>query len=68
MYHAWNESRLLVSEVDEEERIVTFTGRIGRGLGSNNRYYVDNVLEALDQPGEWYLDRHTGELYLLAAF
>ena len=26
------------------------------------RYYLDNVKEALDRPGEWYLDRLTGEL------
>ena len=66
LFHYWNESRLLVSEIDEEERIVTFTGRIGRRLGSGddlNRYYIENVLEGLDQPGEWYLDRHTGQLY-----
>ncbi len=31
----------------------------------NEDSYVmgENVLEGLDQPGEWYLDRHTGELY-----
>ena len=66
LFHFWNESRLLVSEIDEKERIVTFTGRIGRRLGTGNdlnRYYIDNVLEGLDQPGEWYLDRHTGQLY-----
>ena len=26
------------------------------------RYYVENVREALDAPGEWYLDRKTGVL------
>ncbi len=63
LFHSWNASRLLVSELDEEEKIVTFTGPIGRRLDSSNRYYIENVLEGLDQPGEWYLDRHTGELY-----
>ena len=63
LYRTWNESRLLVSELYEDERVVTFTGPIGRRLGSGNRYYIDNALEELDQPGEWYLDRHTGELY-----
>ncbi|MCK5617457.1 right-handed parallel beta-helix repeat-containing protein [Candidatus Pacearchaeota archaeon] len=63
LYRTWNESRLLVFDLDEDERIVTFTGLIGRRLRSNQRYYIDNVLEGLDQPGEWYLDRHTGELY-----
>ena len=67
VFHSWNESRLIISEVDEEQRIVKFTGApepshpFGwRGL---NRYYVENVLEGLDQPGKWYLDSHTGELY-----
>ena len=27
-------------------------------------YYAYNLLEELDQPGEWYLDRSTGTLYL----
>lgn len=29
----------------------------------NYVYYVENVREALTEPGEWYLDRGTGELY-----
>ena len=62
MYHKWNESRLIIAEIDEQQRIVTFTGRIGPRLGGN-RYYVENALEMVDQPGEWYLDRHEGKLY-----
>lgn len=26
------------------------------------RYYVENAIELLDQPGEWYLNRHSGVL------
>ncbi|QGQ95032.1 hypothetical protein EHS13_09115 [Paenibacillus psychroresistens] len=29
------------------------------------RYYAYNVLEETDQPGEWYLDRSDGKLYML---
>jgi parallel beta-helix repeat protein len=69
IFHAWNDSRLFISNVDEQERIVTFTGPIGRALRNSNssianRYYIENVLEGLDHPGEWYLDSHTGRLYL----
>lgn len=69
IFHAWNDSRLFISDVDEQERIVTFTGPIGRALRNSNsrianRYYIENVLEGLDQPGEWYLDSRTGRLYL----
>ena len=67
VYHSWNESRLLISELDEQKRVVRFSGPIGRRLGTygagRNRYHVENVLEGLQQPGEWYLDRHTGNLY-----
>lgn len=62
IYQSWNESRLKVAALDEKKHIVTFTGPIGRRI-TRNRYYVENVLEGLDQPGEWYLDQHTGQLY-----
>ena len=29
------------------------------------RYYVDNLFEALTEPGEWYLDRHRGKLFYI---
>ncbi len=66
LFHSWNESRLRISEVDEQRKLVTFTGRIGMRLGKGkycNRYYIENVLKGLDQPGEWYLDRRKGRLY-----
>jgi hypothetical protein len=69
IFHSWNESRLFVSDVDAEKQIVTFTGPIGVPLGKftervPNRYYIENVLEGLDYPGEWYLDSDAGKLYL----
>ncbi len=33
------------------------------GYTKNQRYYAFNILEELDSPGEWYLDRETGILY-----
>lgn len=33
------------------------------GYKKGQRFYFVNVLEELDQPGEWYLDRKTGMLY-----
>jgi hypothetical protein len=35
----------------------------GYGYKTGQRYYYLNVLEELDQPGEWYLDRQTSILY-----
>ena len=34
-----------------------------RGAGGPNRYYIENTLEGVNEPGEWYLDRQTGILY-----
>ena len=36
----------------------------GGGL-SNFPFYFENVIEFLDSPGEWFLDRHTGRLSYL---
>lgn len=30
--------------------------------GGQDRYYLDNIFEGLDSPGEWYLDRKSGTL------
>ena len=42
-----------------EPAYVSFYGAVP---GSD--YYIFNVIEELDSPGEWYLDRDTGRLYL----
>ena len=69
VFHSWNESRLRIASLDEQKRIVEFRDPKARhiigwnGAGGPNRYYVENVLEGLTKPGQWYLDRSTGELY-----
>lgn len=50
--------------IDERAHTVAIAGReckTPRQLG--DRYFVENILEELDSPGEWYLDRPTGMLY-----
>lgn len=39
-------------------------GQPGMDTGQGIQYYAFNLLEEIDQPGEWYLDRKTGVLYL----
>jgi hypothetical protein len=66
--HLWIDSRMAVTAVDEPQRIVSFAAssrfRLTDGA-EPARYYVENALELLDTPGEWYLDRKTGTLYYL---
>lgn len=51
-------------KVDEETRRVTIGGReCVTPILPGDRYFVENVREELDSPGEWYLDRRRGELF-----
>jgi len=65
VYHSWETSLLRIKSLDTDKNIVEFTGparwRFGN-WGPNQRYHVENVYEALDAPGEWYLNRQTGLL------
>ncbi len=70
--HFWVGTRLAVKSVDESERLVTFEApshrRLKEGHGSNAeaaRYFIENAKELVDAPGEWYLDRKSGELSYL---
>lgn len=38
--------------------------RYGVGGGDSKKFYAYNLLCEIDVPGEWYLDRETGKLYL----
>ena len=63
IFHCWSTSRLRLQSVMNQE--VTTTGPTFRNLSRGTRYLVENVKEALSQPGEWYLDRPTGTLTYL---
>jgi len=64
-FHSWTASLHWIQELDEAAGIVRFTAPANWPTGywtTHERYYVENVPEALDAPGEWYLDRATGVL------
>ena len=61
----WVESRLPIATLNESERLVTFGKRSVFRLESGDPYYVENALELLDEPGEWYLDGKSGTLYYM---
>jgi len=70
--HFWVDSHLPVASIDEGSRLVTFSKRSvfrlsQEYMGKPARYYADNVFEALDSAGEWYLDRAKGVLYYIPA-
>lgn len=73
--HLWSNSRLPLVSVDPETRLVTF-GKTSvfrltddnMGVGNRmpgSRYWVENVYEALEGPGQWYHDRPNNRLIYL---
>ncbi len=63
---SWTPTIHRIKEILPERRAVRFFSSHTRAVDAwehNFRYYLSNVFEALDQPGEWYLNRHTGTLY-----
>ena len=68
VFHSWETSRLRIANVDVAQRRVDFTGPSCWAFEyweKKQRYYVENVREALDSPGEWYMDCSTGTLEYL---
>jgi hypothetical protein len=64
----WLDNRLPIESVDAQSRTVSFDRPSLFALLSGDRpgpYWVENVVEALDTPGQWYLDRPQGILYYL---
>jgi len=64
LFHNWVNSYDRVKSLDAEKRRVEFARPAGIFfLGPEVRYYVENSLDALDSPGEWFADRAKGLLY-----
>ncbi len=56
----WAEFRMQIRGIDPVKREVTLSGKCAPSNREKNaRYWVENAAEALDAPGEWYLDRRT---------
>jgi hypothetical protein len=63
VFHSWETSSHRIASVDDANHVVTFTGSSiwpFMKWEEHQRYYVENAPDALDQPGEWVLDRREG--------
>ncbi|MDO4628999.1 MAG: LamG domain-containing protein [Planctomycetia bacterium] len=56
----WTQSMMTLKDVDLTQK--TFHAGSGN-VRENHPFFVLNVLEELDAPGEWYLDRESGTVY-----
>ncbi len=58
---AWADFRLQIRAVDEANHVATLSGDPAESNRENDaQYYIENAPDALDQAGEWYLDRKAG--------
>lgn len=71
LLHFWTEERFPLLSLNEGNGLAVSSRRsvfyLNEGGGSKRwaRFYLENVAEALSEPGEWYLDRADARLYYL---
>jgi len=66
VYHMWEVSRHRIAAFDGQTSTVILTGPAPWPFfeaGINQRYHVENLRDALDAAGEWFLDRDGTLLY-----
>jgi len=68
--HFWIEERMPIASFDEATGLVTSTRHSMFSLKDDfverwAKYYVDNVFDALTEPGEWYLEREAMRLHYI---
>lgn len=63
-YYDWADMTTPVKTYDPATGYVTPLYASYYGYAPTGRFYLFNALEALDVPGEWYLDRESGLLYV----
>lgn len=70
-FHDWSTTRVGVKQLEHDKGRLTTKAPVGPAANhyridhfeKHPRYYLENALSMLDEPGEWYLDEKTGKLY-----
>lgn len=65
-YYNWSDQSVEVASIDPEAGLIRSRQPSAYGIRAGQRFYAYNLLEELDEPGEWYLDRKAGLLFLWA--
>ena len=67
LLQTWGEERLPITAVDPATSTVTLANQLlPWTVEANARFWVEDVAEFLDSPGEWFLDRNAGIVYYWA--
>ncbi len=62
-YWDWSDQSVQIKSIEPESNIIQTVHASGYSVRSKQRFFAFNLLEELDSPGEWYLDRKLGSLY-----
>lgn len=72
----WGNLQWEINDIDWDTHTIKFgkggfqindvmQGRDATGIDHRSRFFIENVFEELDSPGEWYLDVGKGILYIM---
>ncbi|MCC5844372.1 MAG: right-handed parallel beta-helix repeat-containing protein [Verrucomicrobia bacterium] len=60
----WSDQTIQLESVSAENKSINLRQASTYGVMRKHRFFIFNLLEEIDRPGEWYLDRQSGILYL----
>lgn len=63
-FHGWADQFLPLKGIDVTSKTLTMDQLHHYGLRKGQRFFAQNLLCELDSPGEYYIDRSSGEIYL----
>ncbi len=64
LLQAWTVLRAHITKVDKSARTVSLSAEdVPHVQEEGAHYWIENTFDALDSPGEWYLDRRSGKIY-----
>jgi hypothetical protein len=63
-YFDWADCHENVTAIDTAGQTMTLGASPAYGIKATQLWYAENLLEEITVPGEWYLDRTSGDLYL----
>ncbi|MDF1799423.1 MAG: DUF4838 domain-containing protein [Planctomycetota bacterium] len=63
-FHDWADEQLPIAKVDVAAGSIQLAGPHRYGLKAGTSFYVTNLIEELDQPGEYHLDRAARQLFV----
>ncbi len=64
--YAWATDQLRIGKIDKEKKEISFSDSHLYEISGKqewNQYYIFNLLEEIDDPGEFYVDKNAGKLY-----